>query len=134
MTHELLGSSDGSTDQTFRLSQKPILAGEAIEVREVGATSGEGWTAGRRCLTFTAPPPTIRTYVIDRVSGTPVLRRRSLRSHSHGWGPEHPRVLLSHWGGSAGNRAALKINQLRASIAYLDRAVKPAASRWRERG
>lgn len=123
VTHELLGSSDGSTDQTFRLSQKPILAGEAIEVREVGATSGEGWTRWQAVPDFHGSAAHDPHYVIDRVSGTlcfgdgrsgriPMAGAQNIRASCYRTG-----------GGSAGNRAALKINQLRASIAYLDRAV-----------
>ena len=45
---EVLGSSDGSKHQRFRTSQRPVLGGERLEVRERGAPAAVGAPAEPR--------------------------------------------------------------------------------------
>lgn len=116
MTEEVLGSSDGSANQTFTLSQRPVLAGQRLEVRE----SEERWVPWSEVSDFHASGPEDRHYRLNRQTG-------EVRFGDGQYGRVPPRgvrnVRATEYlmgGGAAGNRPEGTVAQLKTTIAYVD--------------
>jgi hypothetical protein len=135
--NEVLGSSDGSQQQAFRVTQVPILIGQRLEVREPEGTAqadigvaratndsdprrGEAWIAWQEVTDFHGSGPLDRHYVLDRITG-------SIR-FGDGQAGRIPPIGVSNirlaWyqtgGGNGGNAAAGTVTQLQSSIPFVD--------------
>ncbi|HWS90128.1 MAG TPA: putative baseplate assembly protein [Pyrinomonadaceae bacterium] len=152
---ELLGSSDASADQVFRTTRSPVLPGEQLEVREPEMPShaeaasirreegddavrvvenGAGmvrevWVRWHATSDFYSSGPRDRHYVLDRLTGEvrfgdgrhgmiPPALAGNLRLRRYRTG-----------GGTAGNRPAGVVTQLRTTVPYIDKVtnIAPAA-------
>ncbi len=151
---ELLGSSTGEPGQTMRAANAPILPGERIEVRERGvpstpelldlvaeqgdgavrlapptpARASETWVRWHPVTDFYASGPRSRHYVVDRLTGE--LRfgdgRRGLAPPA---GRANVRAAVyPTGGGSAGNRPAGTITQLRTAVPSVSGVTNLAAA------
>jgi hypothetical protein len=155
LRNEVLGSSDGSKSLRFRSTRAPILPGQRLDVREPELPAAAERTAleneeGADAITtvldargrtkeilvrwhevpdFYASGPRDRHYVIDRLSGeirfgdglnglVPPIGIGNVRLTSYQTG-----------GGSAGNRPAGSIVQLKTTVPYIDKVTntEPAA-------
>lgn len=144
LTDEELGSSDGLPDQTFTLSNQPVLDGQKIEVREASqpsaaeraeierleggdairlvgdpASPDEIWVRWHEVPDFHASGPTDRHYVIDRETGE-VRFGGEQRGMAPPPGVRSIRAAYRTGGGVAGNRAARKVTELKTTVAYVD--------------
>ncbi|MGE0867682.1 MAG: putative baseplate assembly protein [Kofleriaceae bacterium] len=144
---EILGSSDGTPLQQFRLLRGPLLEDEAIEVKErqrppadeladLGPDpvrpvepddpqNNEVWVRYRRVESFFASGPRSRHYVLDHVSG--VL---SFGDGRRGVVPpeiDNGVVATSYriGGGSVGNVNANTLTSLGRALAYIDGVINP---------
>lgn len=146
---EVLGSSDQREDQTFSLTQTPVLDGERIEVMEaampppderaeIERLSGEDavtvvpsdrgrreeiWVRWHAVTDFYGSGPRDRHYRLDHATGQVLFG-----DGSHGMIP--PRgvrnIRASRYrsgGGMQGNRAAGTIDQLKTTVPYVDTVI-----------
>lgn len=135
---EIVGSSDSSPGQQFRLSQPNILTGEEIAVREpdmplagevtagaittvydAAGTVAEIWVRWQAVPDFHGSSPRDRHYVIDRITGN-VLFGDGRYGMMPPAGQNNIRATYRSGGGERGNRAAGTIIQLKSSIPYID--------------
>jgi predicted phage baseplate assembly protein len=131
---ELLGASDGSPNQKFRFSKRPVLLdGLTVEVNE-----GNGPQPWERVTDFANATRTSQVYTLDTAIG-----EITFGDGQHGkiparltdrWRPEDDlqniRASKYRWGGGArGNVGANKVTSLEESIPYLDKVtnLSPAA-------
>jgi predicted phage baseplate assembly protein len=123
---ELLGVSDGTPGQTFRLQNLPVLPrqpGETIEVED-GAGGWEPWVEVRD---FGSSSPDDPHFVLDDVTGTvefgPRVRTPSGDERQYGRvPPQGRRIRFSRYrsgGGTAGNVGAGTLTVLKSSIPYV---------------
>ena len=109
---EVLGSSNGTRDQMFKLSQSPVLAGQVIEVAEPETS----WVPWGVVADFWASGPRDRHYTIDAAMGAimfgdgargmiPPKGQRNIRAVSYRGG-----------GGVAGNTPAHTLVQLKTTV------------------
>jgi predicted phage baseplate assembly protein len=122
--NELLGHSDGTPGETFKLRHAPILAlaaGECLQVREPGASQPVPW---ERVETFADSEEQDRHYLLDETTGEielgPAVRQADGRFKRYG-AVTKPRSELSfsryrQGGGSVGNVAAETLTYLREPI------------------
>ncbi len=150
---ELLGSSSGRKNQVFRLSRRPVFAGQRIEVREperpsaeeeADITAEEGkeaiqtidgpdgarqiWVRWHEVKSLNRSGSRSRHYTIDRITGE-VRFGDGVR----GLIPPEGRdtiVCKSYraGGGAAGNQAAGALSQLKTSIPYIASVTNPIAA------
>jgi predicted phage baseplate assembly protein len=123
LRNEAIGSSDASANQVFTTARSPVLAGAQLEVRETGE-----WVGWREVADFLGSTAQDRHFVLDRVSGQVsfgdgVQGRIPLRGAGN--------IRMARYqtgGGSAGNRAAGTIVQLKTTVPYIEKAsnVEPA--------
>lgn len=72
---EVLGSSTGSSGQSFKTFRRPILPGERLEILEarsggaVAPAQQQDWTLWREVPDFHASAPSDRHYLVDRLAG-----------------------------------------------------------------
>ena len=73
---EVLGGSDGNSDQVFTAFRKPLLPGQQVEVQELqvaGSSTGgirsETWVPWTEVSDFYASKPSDRHYVVNRQTG-----------------------------------------------------------------
>ena len=154
MRSEVLGSSNGNPNQTFRISKRPVLTGQQLEVLEPGLpsawaqrmirelegddairrsdptdTRGVGfWVRWHEVPNFNGSGPRDRHYTIDREAGEVVFGDGSSGRIPS---PGTKNIVMSRYrvgGGSAGNREAHTIEQLRSAIPYVDRVTNPESS------
>jgi hypothetical protein len=132
VTDELLGASDGTPNQTFRLAQVPVLPTSLqLEVMEQATEDFRPW---QEVADFSRSTRDDRHYVLDAATGT-----ITFGDDSHGAIPavlvdERPNVAMSgrealvanirartyRWGGGvAGNAGAGKITSLESSIPFV---------------
>jgi hypothetical protein len=155
--NEILGSSDGSASQKFRAARAPVLAGQRLEVREVETPSAseldkiageEGiaveqavsisrdaasrprdiWVRWHEVSDFYASGPRDRHYVMDHLTGE-IRFGDGLRGLIPPSGAGNLRLARYRTGGgSAGNRAANTIVQLKTTIPYIDKVTNTEAA------
>ncbi len=146
LENEILGSSDGNPNQTFRTSQKPILPGQQLDVQEpqglfleeqgaIEALVGdeavnlvrdeagqieEIWVRWQEVPDFYGSGPRDRYYMLDRLTG-------EVRFGDGQYGRVPPQgrqtIRLSYYrtgGGIRGNVAANRIVQLKTTVPYVD--------------
>ena len=128
LRNEVLGSSDASVNLQLQTTRSPVLAGPQLEVREPGDGSvsaagpaSEVWVPWTEVSDFHASSAQDRHYILDHISG--------LVSFGDGvQGRIPPRgignVRMARYqtgGGSAGNRAAGTIVQLKTTVPYVDK-------------
>jgi predicted phage baseplate assembly protein len=127
VSSELLGRSDGSAGQRFRVDHPPILPREEGEHIEVLTPDGvETW---EEVTDFSASGPTDRHVTIDSASGTvhfgPRIRYPDGTVRQHGAiPPEGAEVMVAGYrtgGGAIGNVGTATLRQLRTTIPYIDR-------------
>ena len=149
--NEVLGSSNGAAAQGFRATHAPVLAGQALEVREpelpasaeqarlleeegadavrivadAGGRRREIWVRWHEVDDFHGSGPRDRHYVIDHLTG-------EIRFGDGANGRVPPRgtgnLRLARYqtgGGRAGNRAAGAIAQLKTTVPYVEKASNP---------
>ena len=149
---EVLGSSDGSANQRLATTRAPLLPGQRLEVREpellaaaeraslaaeegpdiLAAGDADGgravWVRWHEVPDFHASGPRSRHYVVDRLAGAILFGDgRNGLVPPVGTG----NLRLAHYrtgGGSAGNRPAGTIAQLKTTVPYVDKVnnVAPA--------
>ncbi len=155
LNDEILGSSDGSKNQTFRLTRTPILEGAQLEVREPELPSvaeqralkneegddaiaiipdeagrpREIWVRWHEVPDFYGSLPRDRHYVLDHLTGE--LR---FGDGSNGLIPPVGRgnLRLGQYrtgGGRAGNRPADAIVQLKTTVPYVDKVTNHEAAK-----
>jgi predicted phage baseplate assembly protein len=137
---ETLGAGDGASALTLRTRQRPVLAGESLEIRErvglgpeeaaaaaaaVGpdaAARDEGafghavWVRWREVPDFRGSGPDDRHYVLDRAAGL-VRFGDGVRGRAVPLGQANVRLTYETGGGQAGNRGARTLTALKASLA-----------------
>jgi len=129
VTGEVLGRSDGSPGQTFKLEHAPLLrraADEVVEVRTQGEARWEPWV---EVPDFSASGPHDKHFTCDSATGEvrfgPALRLPDGTVRSYGAIP--PRGALVRFakyrygGGVIGNVQAGMLTVLKTSIPYVDR-------------
>jgi uncharacterized phage protein gp47/JayE len=142
-TLETLGGSSGARGQVFRLSQRPVLEGQQIEVGEPEPPTGVGlarlqgeegsggvtrdgatcWVRWHAVADFWASGPRDRHYTFDAATGTVTF--------GDGVSGMIPPVAISNVraalyrsrGGVAGNVAAGAISQLKTTVATVDSVI-----------
>jgi hypothetical protein len=143
---ENLGSSNGGADQTFKLSQTPVLAGEQIEIMELegpsetdlaaletlteegyvtrsldaGKSTEQVWVRWNAVPDFNSSGPKDRHYVISRDSG-----EIQFGDGIHGMAPprgrRNVRAKLYQTGGTAaGNVAVGAATKLLTTVPFVD--------------
>ncbi|NES22103.1 MAG: putative baseplate assembly protein, partial [Symploca sp. SIO3E6] len=151
---ENLGSSDGSENQQFQTTRQPILAGQQLEVREPEVPSAlekqkivleEGedaittiadatgrpqaiWVRWHQVKDFYQSEPRDRHYVLDNLTGKITFGdgRNGLIPP-----PGKGNIRMSAYqtgGGTAGNKPAGSIVQLKTTIPYVDKVINHQAA------
>ncbi len=145
--NEVLGSSDGSANQSFRTTRAPVLAGESLAVRESEMPSGdelktiledegpgavlvipdsagkpsEIWVTWHEVPDFYASDSRSRHYALDHVTGE-VGFGDGLSGMIPPVGSANIRLALYKTGGGVrGNRPAGSIVQLKTTVPYIDK-------------
>ncbi|MEH2221176.1 MAG: putative baseplate assembly protein [Nostoc sp.] len=154
ISNEILGSSDGTQNQTFRTTRSPVLEGEYLEVREpempsameqesikkiygeegftvitdVSEQPKEIWVRWCEVPDFYGSGSRDRHYVIDRITG-------EIRFGDSANGLIPPigigNLRLRKYqtgGGTVGNRPANTIVQLKTTVPYVDKVTNPEAA------
>lgn len=131
LTNEILGSSDGSPDQSFFTARAPVLHGQRVEVLEpvelfpggaavaptavVAGGSRVSWTTWHQVPDFYSSGPGDRHYVLDHLSG-----ELSFGDGRRGMVPpisrDGVRISYRTGGGVRGNTPAGALTQLKTSI------------------
>lgn len=151
---EILGSSDASEDQRFRVTRAPVLLGQRLEVQEIEMPSrderaaieaDEGadavddaldaagrptgvWVRWHEVPDFYGSGPRSRHYTVDRVTGD-VRFGNGVNGMIPPRGTGNVRMkLYRSGGGSAGNRPTGTIAQLKTTVPYIDRVSNPEAA------
>ncbi len=146
IVNEVLGSSNGSANQTFRTTRFPILANQQLEVRELEKPSAqeqaqlageaiaditnttEVWVQWQEVKGFYGSDARDRHYIINHLTGEitfgdgingliPPLLQGNLRMTRYQTG-----------GGVTGNRPPQTIVQLKTTVPYIDRVTNYDAS------
>lgn len=141
IANEVVGSGTGEPGQTFSTSLTPVLNGERVEIREVESPTamersalGSGavveifddtgsrseiWVRWQEVPDFYASAPTSRHFRIDRLSGL-ITFGDGTRGRSPPRGSNNIRISYQSGGGSAGNRPAGGISQMKSALPYVD--------------
>ena len=150
---ELLGSSNGSPSQQFSFSNKPVLTGQEIMIREAELvieekeqieeeegtdafeeidpaqkTGNEIWVRWHEVKHFWYSDPNSRHYVIDRAKGT-----ITFGDGKRGMIPQAGRNNIQarfywHGGGVRGNVEAEQLIKMRKAIPYIESVTNPVPS------
>jgi predicted phage baseplate assembly protein len=130
---EVLGTSDGTPGQVFKLRHRPVLkpvAGETIEVQDPETGYWERWELRENLVGSTARD---RHFTLDLVSGEVELGP-AIRETNGGWSqygavpPKDAVVRFTRYrygGGRDGNVAARAVNVLRSPIPGVDTVFNP---------
>lgn len=126
--HEVLGRSDGTPGQTFRVENRPILSRAAGEVIETQNEVGD-WIPWQAVETFTNSTGDDAHYLIDDVSGevqfAPSIRQPNGVERYYGQIPPKGKQLRFRQyrtgGGIIGNVGANTLTVLKSSIPYVAR-------------
>lgn len=127
LRNEVLGSSDASVSLQVQTTRSPVLAGPQLEVREPGDGSvsaagpaSEVWVSWTEVTDFHASTAQDRHYILDHISGQ-VSFGDGVQGRIPPRGVGNIRVAsYQTGGGSAGNRAAGTIVQLKTTVPYVD--------------
>ena len=150
LRNEVIGSSDASAAQVFSAARSPVLAGAQLEVREpeppsgeelaalvatgvtgvssAGARSSEVWVRWLEVADFLGSSAQDRHYVLDPISGQ-VSFGNGVQGRIPPRGVGNIRMAVYQTGGgSAGNRAAGTIVQLKTTVPYIEKVsnIEPA--------
>ena len=143
---DVLGSSDGSIDQSFTVGNVPFLNGQEVWVLEPDAPTaaqrkvieeeegagaikaaedgGGTWVRWHQAENFFDSVPTARHYTCDPIKGEVVFG-----DGRHGWVPPTGRdsikVRYRLGGGAQGNVGARTLNVLKQSIAFVQGVTNP---------
>jgi Baseplate J-like protein len=146
---EIIGSSDGSIDQSFKVANAPILAGAHLWVLEPESPSaqdrkvieqeegpesikpdedtGGSWVRWHEVENFFDSQPASRHYVCDPIKG-----EFSFADGRKGWVPPTGRdsIMCEYrvGGGAAGNVGAHTLTVLKQSIAFVESVTNPFAA------
>jgi predicted phage baseplate assembly protein len=131
---EILGESDGTPGQTFRVRHAPMLApveGELLEVREPGVTDWEPWEL---VDSFVDSGPGDRHYTIDLAHGElqlgPAVRAAEGGWRQYGAVPQAGAVLrlprYRYGGGRHGNVAPGSLTMLKSAVPGVVAVTNPA--------
>lgn len=123
---EVLGRSDGTPGQVFRLASTPVLPRTRGETVLVEAGDG-GWDEWQEVTDFSESGPDDRHFVVDSVEGEvsfgPAIRQPNGETKQFGEVPPKGReIKFSSYrcgGGSEGNVGKGTITVLKSSIAYV---------------
>ena len=147
IANEILGASNETPSQQFRTTQAPVLTGQKLEVREptepskwereqIEAHEGENaivrvsepngksdafWVSWFEVPNFYGSGPRDRHYLLDRMSGVITLGDGTNGMIPPGL-PGNLRLSYRMGGGTAGNKPACSITQLRSAIPYVQKA------------
>jgi predicted phage baseplate assembly protein len=130
---EMVGVSDGTPSQTFRLAGRPVLHLQAGETLEVQDLEGGGWAPWEPRENFAESGRTDRHFVLDHVSGE-IEFGPAVRQPHGGWtqaGAVPPKgaglrfTRYRHGGGVQGNVAARTLTVLRTPLAGVDAVTTP---------
>lgn len=152
--NEILGSSTGSKSQTFRSTRFPVLEGQRLEVREPELPSEdeqanlrreEGndalevvfdaagrprdiWVRWHEVPDFYGSGPRDRHYVMDHLTGE-IRFGDGVGGRIPPIGASNLRLARYQSGrGSAGNRAAGTVTQLKTAVPYIEKVTNPEAA------
>lgn len=152
--NEILGSSDGSENQTFRTTRAPILLGQQLEIREPELPSTEErailekeegedavsisrdtagrpkeiWVRWHEVPDFYGSEPRARHYVLDHLTGE-IRFGNGLNGLIPPTGTGNLRMARYQTGGGiGGNKAADAIVQLKTTVPYVDKVTNPEAA------
>jgi predicted phage baseplate assembly protein len=136
VVHELLGHSDGTPGQTFRLRRAPILPTRNAEHLEVRDPDSDRWVHWRRVETFADSEWDDHHYVLDESAGEielgPAVRGRDGIFQNHGAVPAQRSELrfsaYRHGGGTLGNVAEQTLTRLRRPIPGVRSVSNPRAT------
>ncbi|NEQ81758.1 MAG: putative baseplate assembly protein [Moorea sp. SIO2I5] len=151
---EIVGSSDGTENQTFQTTSQPILAGQELEVREPEIPSAlekdkiileegenaitvttndtgrpqEIWVRWHQVPDFYQSEPRDRHYVFDNLTG-----KITFGDGRNGLIPPSGKgnIRMSRYqtgGGTAGNKPAGAIVQLKTTVPYVDKVINHQAA------
>ena len=153
IANEILGASNETPSQQFRTTHSPVLPGQSLDVREptkpswkecaqIQADEGEGsivqvseptgkgdafWIRWTEVPNFYASGPRDRHYLLDRVSG-----QITFGDGTNGMIPQafagNIRLSYRTGGGTAGNKPAGAIAQLKSAIPYIQKVSNCEAS------
>lgn len=153
LENEILGSSDGSENQTFRTVRQPILEGQQLEVREPESPtaleleklekeegknvitpvesdgkSKEVWVRWHPVTDFYASRPRDRHYILNAITGE-IQFSNNINGLIPPPGVGNIRLRKYQTGGSQiGNVLAGVINQLKTTIPYVDKVINYSAA------
>ena len=119
ISEEILGSSDGSIDQRFYVSNVPVIDLTLL------VDEGEGFQVWQEVDDFTLSGSDDRHYVLNRGTGE-VLFGDGRNGKAPSSGTNNIKAApYRYGGGSRGNIGANTIKQLRSSHAYIDSVTNP---------
>jgi Baseplate J-like protein len=124
-THEVLGSSTGNPNQTFRSTRSPILANQQLAVIEETEETEVPW---QEVSDFYGSSAEDRHYTLDRFTGT-VQFGNGQRGKVPPLGQNN--VQLLHYrtgGGTQGNLPAQTIVQMKTTVPSIDRVTNLEAA------
>jgi hypothetical protein len=152
--NEVLGSSDGSENQKFRLTQAPVLKGQNLEVQEPELPAAEEqkrlkqvegeeaiaiapdasgrpqeiWVRWHEVADFYGSGSRDRHYVLDRLTGE-IQFGNGLNGLIPPVGTGNLRMAYYQTGGgTAGNKPAGTIVQLKTTVPYVDKVTNTEAA------
>jgi predicted phage baseplate assembly protein len=136
VTNEMLGRSDGTPGQTFRLLQTPLLARDPQRDHLVVTAPGGAPEIWREVADFGDSTPGDRHYVIDAHDGVltlgPALLQPDGSVYRFGAVPAREATLrfarYQRGGGVAGNVPTGMVTVLKSSIPYVSRVVNRSAA------
>ena len=153
ISHEIIGASNGTPSQQFRITQAPVLAGQILEVRETTEPSrqeraqiesDEGpdaitrvrdpiskgyafWVRWHEVPNFYGSGPRDRDYLLDRLTGE-ITFGDGIYGKIPLALPGNIRLTYRTGGGVAGNKPSNTITQLKSAVPYLQKATNCEAS------
>lgn len=152
--NETLGSSDGSEGQRFRTTQAPVLPGQQLQVRELELPAAneqntikkeegedviatvidstgrpqEIWVRWHEVPDFYGSSPRDRHYVLDHLTGE-IQFGNGLNGLIPPVGTGNVRMAYYRTGGgTAGNKSAKTIVQLKTTVPYIDKVTNTEAA------
>nr|MCU0550515.1 baseplate J/gp47 family protein [Leptolyngbya sp. Prado105] len=114
-TDEILGSSTGNPNQSFRPIEAPVLEGQTLEVIEESET-----VQWQEVTDFYGSSASDRHYTLDRLTGT-IRFGDGQRGRIPPAGSNNLRLHYRTGGGTQGNQAVETITQLKTTIPSIDR-------------
>jgi predicted phage baseplate assembly protein len=136
VTHELLGRSDGTPGQTFKLLYTPILARDPARDYLIVEVPGEAAQEWHEVSDFAASGPEDRHFTLDSLDGTlklgPALIQPDGTMYRFGAVPPHGATLrfsrYQYGGGIIGNVPRGTLAVMKTAIPYVARVSNRAAA------